>query len=228
LYTCAWRDRVYLLFYHFINRQGKNLRSSLLSIFWNSTDKIHVESQKYSEISSSTKYDQKSKILRVTLNVDTLDITKITIEGTWSEQKRNIRDTCLEMVKKFRLQSVTKQSLYESIDKIIQNPETLFEFTSTLSHSQSQTLFEIILNTGIQHTKVGSIDSLVVWNYDTCTTSTTCECGEDIISDGLTLLEMGPVPSFKVMEVKKEFGQKPWRLMVNYCGGFKCELKNKL
>jgi len=193
----------------------------------NSPNKIRVESQKYSEIStSSTKYDQKSKILRVTLNVDTLDTTKIAIEGTWSEQKRNIRDTCLEMVRKFRLQSVTKQSLYESIDKIIQKPETLLEFTPTLSHSQSQALFETILDTGIQHTKVGSIDSLVVWNYDTRTTSTTCECGEDVTSDGLTLT--GPVPSFKVVDVKKEFGQKPWRLMVNYCGGFKCEYKNKL
>jgi len=65
---------------------------------------------KHDEIPVTTKYDQKSQILRIILtNVDTVDTLEVTIEGTWAEHNRNIVEMCLEMLKKIQIKLKNKK-----------------------------------------------------------------------------------------------------------------------
>jgi len=176
------------------------------------------------------KYDSKKFTLTVTMEIEHIENYKveIAVDGQWKVLGDNTKkEIFMEMLKQFRLKSVVKQAIFDSHLNIFSNPSVLLSYTPSLSYTQAQALFEAIMNCGIHRVTIGEIDTLIIWNGNDNNTSVAAIyylTGVDLYwKKDLNYSEMGPLPSFKAVDIKKEFRNKAWRLVMNYCGGFQCE-----
>jgi len=217
--------RTYELLFHGIDGTPKEISAKALG----------------TEVTFTTKYDVKSKLLSIILEADTKHPLNILIDGNWAPKVQNKFEMCLKMLKQFRLKAGVKQSVYETLEQIVKNPSLLLQFTATLTESQIQALFETLLNCGIHYVQVGQINSLVIWNSN-AHPDTICalESGKEssvsyaLSADNLWwksenryFVEHGDVPLVKVVDVTNLFRKEEWRLVINYCGGYQCKLVNK-
>jgi alpha-glucosidase (family GH31 glycosyl hydrolase) len=124
----------------------------------------------------------------------------------------------LEMIKAYHLQTVAKSALNEASDEFIANPERLGHLRVSLTDSQLQALFEVLIGFGFTRITEDGGDRIVLWNPGQHP-GFTYQFSIEQVSHGLLDhydFEGGQVPAFKVFDLTKPQFQVPWRFQAQY------------
>ncbi|MEJ2598505.1 MAG: glycoside hydrolase family 31 protein, partial [Anaerolineales bacterium] len=123
-----------------------------------------------------------------------------------------------ELIKAFRLQTVTKSVLNTQMEEFIAHPERLGSLRVSLTDTQVQALLEATCGFGFTRLTQDGKDRIVLWNPDRhpgFVYQFSIEQANQRISDHYTL-EVGQVPEFRVFDLTKSRFQDPWRFQIQY------------
>jgi hypothetical protein len=76
----------------------------------------------------------------------TLHLALTTESETLLSRRDRTDEKCFEMLRAFRLQTVTKAGIAEYLPKVRANPDLLDEFTPNLSENQMRALLDVIVS----------------------------------------------------------------------------------
>ena len=133
-----------------------------------------------------------------------------------------ILKTCRHLVTHFRLETFTKNDLFESLPEIIKNPALLNRYRPRLSDDPLRALLETITRTGIHRDTHGGRDQILLWNENLIQDifPVTYQLSVNQLFRGFYdhpyHYEGGPLPDFKVFQPEIHFGDNPWALSVMY------------
>jgi hypothetical protein len=123
-----------------------------------------------------------------------------------------------EMIKAFRLQTVTKTILSAAFDEFLANPERLEQVRISLSDSQIQALLEILYGFGYARLTEDGGDRIILWNPDQ-QSGLTYRFSHEQLSHGLAdyyEFDGGLVPPFKLIDLATLQNQDPWKFQMQY------------
>ncbi len=123
-----------------------------------------------------------------------------------------------ELLKAYRLQTVTKGVLNARMDEFIAHPERLGGLRVSLTDNQVQALLEVICGFGFTRITQDGIDRIIIWNpnqYSEFIYQFSIEQVSHTIPDHYTF-EGGQVPAFKAFDLTQPKYQDPWRFQVQY------------
>ena len=123
-----------------------------------------------------------------------------------------------ELIKTFRLQTVTKSELIARMDEFIAHPERLGGLRVSLTDSQVQALLEVICSFGFTLITQDGGDRIILWNPRQHP-EFTYQLSIQQVSHGIPdhyAFDAGQVPTFKVFDLNQPQYQDPWRFQVQY------------
>jgi hypothetical protein len=123
-----------------------------------------------------------------------------------------------ELLKAYRLQTVTKGVLNARMDEFIAHPERLGSLRVSLTDTQVQALLEMICNFGFTRITQDGSDRIILWNpnqYPEFIYQFSIEQVSHRIPDHYAF-EGGQVPTFRAFDLTQPQYQAPWRFQVQY------------
>jgi hypothetical protein len=132
-----------------------------------------------------------------------------------------------ELLKAYRLQTVTKGVLSARMDEFIAHPERLGSLRVSLTDTQVQALLEVICGFGFTRITQDGGDRIVLWNpsqHPEFIYQFSIEQVSNRIPDHYAF-EGGQLPAFKVFDLNQPQYQDPWRFQVQYLNQLQIVLK---
>ena len=149
------------------------------------------------------------------------------------ENKADTRlDTCLRLLRHFRLETWCKNSLADDLPRIIENPALLGRYAPQLAGSHARALMEVITGAGYDFTDSTGEPQVVVWN-NRQDESVRHLFAMARLHEFWRYQERLPwsndvLPRFQAFRPKEDFGEgNPWTLKIDYYGMFTEKLGGK-
>lgn len=148
-----------------------------------------------------------------------------------ANREDNRRQTCLKLLKNFRLESGAKEHIFNHLQEVIEAPEELGKYLPALTESQMRALLEVITGAGMDVTATTGDPLIVVWNNR----------GDERIKFNsashrvymwwrypeLFTWSSSTNPRFRSIRPAVEFdSHNPWVVQVNYYGFFTVKDEN--
>lgn len=159
------------------------------------------------------------KIVGVKIEGEESIVTRIRARNGDLRQHRDDRRVIFqELIKAFRLQTVTKSVLNAEMDDFIAHPERLGDLRVSLTDAQVQALMEITCGFGFARLTQDGKDRIVLWNPNRLS-GFTYQLSVEQVNHGISdhySFEGGQVPEFKVFELTNPIFQDLWRFQIRY------------
>ena len=117
----------------------------------------------------STEYDSETKTLRVTaVAISPTNTLTIQLAQPAPAPDNRILHTCQKLVTAFRMESWTKQMLFNQLPALIENPAGLVQYELKLTESQLRALAEVLTGAGYHRssTRRSQDEAIVLWNNE--------------------------------------------------------------
>jgi alpha-glucosidase (family GH31 glycosyl hydrolase)/putative sterol carrier protein len=167
-----------------------------------------AEASVSANIPITTDYDDQSHTLRVTAVAQPLNslftVTLSNPEGSLLAPQNCILETCQKLVAAFRIETRVKQTLFDELPTLLENPAELAQYELKLTASQMRALAEVITGAGWQRssTRRSQDEALLLWNNQE---------RQDVVFklaalglNGRSENRRGPLPKFGVFTIGEE------------------------
>lgn len=117
----------------------------------------------------TTEYDADTNTLRVTaVSLSPTDTLTIKLTNPTLTDEDRILSTCQKLVSAFRLESWTKQLLYNQLPSLIRDPKQLVQYELKLTQTQLRALTEVMTGVGSYRssTRRSLYEEILMWNNE--------------------------------------------------------------
>ena len=178
------------------------------------------------------KYDAQRSTLVVALGEDVQASDAVTIllavdHESLMKREEDILAECLRITRHFRMETWTKDSLYNQMEAIAADPSLLTLARPEIKPAQLRALLEVITRAGMHRFTQTGEDEIILWN----------ETGTEDAQYSLTVHQharprpfpgryhhvSGALPHFAFYTPSEQFHRNPWELRLNYFGQFEFE-----
>ncbi len=192
-------------------------------------------------VSISPKYDQKKNILFIPIDFDISPSDEVLVElrkesGLYKSEDNSysvILEKCENLIKHFRLETYTKQGLFQALPDIIKDPGLLARVRPRVTDDQLRALLETITRTGVHRFFHHGDDHIIMWDHNSLIENfpTTYQLSVNQLRRGYYEkpyhYESGPIPEFQVFHPPTQFGDNPWELILRYGDVLTIKLSSK-
>ncbi|MCZ7672766.1 MAG: SCP2 sterol-binding domain-containing protein [Chloroflexi bacterium] len=126
-----------------------------------------VEVAVSAHVDFTSEYDDESKTLRITaVAIHPFEPLTIELAQPVLAPDRRVLESCQKLVAAFRMESYTKQRLFNDLPNLVENPAGLVAYELLLTAAQLRALAEVLNGAGYQRssTRRSQEEALVVWN----------------------------------------------------------------